>query len=315
MALTDTAIRKAKPKPAEWKLADEKGLYLLVTPTGSKLWRLKYRFNGKERKLALGQYPDLGLKEARSKRDEARRLLENGTDPGQARKEARIAARVGAANTFRAVGDEYLAKLEQEGRAEVTVAKARWLLAQLTPALGARPVAEVSPHELLAILKKVEKAGKRETARRLRSFASRIFRYAVATARASFDPAQTLQGALIAPTPKHHAAIIDPKVVGQLLRAIDVYSGQPATVLALKFTPHVFQRPGEVRQAEWDEIDFDKAVWVIPAGRMKQREPHHVPLSRQALAILREAQSLGHGVHLRHGTRLMLRRATRSGSV
>lgn len=143
-----TAIRKAKAGPAEWKLTDEKGLYLLVTPTGSKLWRFKYRFNGKERKLALGAYPDLGLKAARARRDDARKRLEQGVDRGQSKKEGRIAARIGAANTFKAVADEYIAKLEQEGRANVTMAKARWLLGQLTPALGTRPVADVSPHEL-----------------------------------------------------------------------------------------------------------------------------------------------------------------------
>lgn len=308
MALTDTAIRKAKAGPAEWKLADEKGLYLLVTPAGSKLWRFKYRFNGKEKKLALGAYPDLGLKDARAKRDAARKRLEQGVDPGQAKKAARIAARIGAANTFKAVADEYIAKLEQEGRAEVTMAKARWLLGQLTPALGTRPVADVSPHELLEVLKKVEKAGKRETARRLRSFAGRVFRYAVATARASHDPAQALQGALIAPTPKHHAAITDPKALGALLRAIDGYGGQPATLFALKLTPHIFQRPGEVRQAEWAEIDLEKAVWTIPASRMKQREAHHVPLSRQAVEILREVQALtGNGKYVFPSVRSGLR--------
>jgi integrase len=295
MSLTDTAIRKARPGEREWKLADEKGLYLLVTPRGSKLWRVKYRFNGTERKLALGQYPDVALKDARAKRDAARKCLQEGVDPGQAKKNARVAAIVGAANTFKAVAEEYIAKAKQEGRAEVTIAKARWLLAQLTPALGARPVTEVSPHELLVVLKKVEKAGKRETARRLRSFASRVFRYAVATARASQDPAQALQGELIAPAPKHHAALTDSKGLGELLRAMDLYSGEPATVQALKLAPHVFQRPGEVRQAEWTEMDFDNAVWVIPPNRMKQRVAHHVPLSRQALAILRNIQSLTGG--------------------
>ena len=212
-----------------------------------------------------------------------------------AKREARLAKRIAAANTFAGIAEEYIAKLEAEGRAAVTVGKTRWLLAKLSPSLGARPIGEITPHELLAVLRASERKGQRETARRLRSFASRVFRYAVATARASADPAQPLLGALVSPVAKHHAAITEPVAFGGLLRAIEGYSGQPVTRLALRFTPHVYQRPGEVRQAEWSEIDFDKAVWTIPAARMKQRQPHRVPLSPQAMAILREAQELSGG--------------------
>lgn len=187
-------IRSAKAGTADRKLADERGLYLLITLSGSKLWRLKFRANGKEKKLALGSYPDVSLKDARAKRDDARRMMESGADPALAKKAARITARFNAANTFAAVADEYIAKGELEGRADVTVAKARWLLGKLTPALGTRPVADITPHELLAVLRGLERQGKRETARRLRSFASRVFRYAVATARATNDPAQTNRG-------------------------------------------------------------------------------------------------------------------------
>lgn len=292
MALTDTAIRLAKAEARDRKLADSKGLYLLVTSTGSKLWRLKYRINGKEKKLALGSYPEVGLKDARARRDAARHSAQAGRDPSIARRESRIANRISAATTFAGIADEYIGKLEAEGKAAVTIAKTRWLLTKLSPALGTRPIAEISPHELLAVLKKVERAGQRETARRLRSFSSRVFRYAVATARASVDPAQPLQGALVSPVAKHHAAITDPITFGKLLRSIEAYSGQPVTKLALRFTAHVYQRPGEVRKAEWSEIDFDKALWTIPAERMKQRQPHRVPLSEQALAILREAAEL-----------------------
>jgi integrase len=295
MALTDSAIRLAKAGDADRKLADGKGLYLLVTRTGSKLWRLKYRIDGKEKKLALGAYPDVSLKEARAKRDEARKTADAGSDPAAAKREARIAKRIASANTFAAIAEEYIAKLEAEGRADITIGKTRWLLSKLSPALGSRPIGEITPHELLAVLRASERAGQRETARRLRSFASRVFRYAVATARASADPAQPLLGALVSPVAKHHAAITDPVAFGALLRAIDAYSGQPITRLALRFTPHVFQRPGEIRQAEWSEIDFDKAVWTIPGERMKQRQPHRVPLSKQALAILREAEALSGG--------------------
>jgi len=297
MALTDTAVRLAKAGDIDRKLSDEKGLYLLVTATGSKLWRVKYRIAGKEKKLALGSYPAVSLKDARAKRDEARRTTEAGNDPAAVKREARLAKQIANANTFAAVAAEYIAKQEAEGKAAVTIAKTRWLLAKLTPALGTRPVSEISPHELLAILKASERAGQRETARRLRSFASRVFRYAVATARASFDPAQPLLGALTSPVAKHHAAITDPVAFGGLLRAIASYSGQPVTTIALRFTAHVFQRPGEIRQAEWSEIDFDKAEWVIPAARMKQRQPHRLPLSRQAVAILRQAEALSGGGH------------------
>jgi integrase len=295
MALTDTAIRLAKAGDTDRKLADGKGLYLLVTATGSKLWRLKYRIDGKEKKLALGAYPEVGLKEARAKRDDARKAADAGSDPAVAKREARIAKRIATANTFAAIAEEYISKLEAEGRAGVTIGKTRWLLSKLSPALGSRPIGEITPHELLAVLRTSERAGQRETARRLRSFSSRVFRYAVATARATTDPAQPLLGALVSPVAKHHAAITDPVAFGGLLRAIEGYTGQPVTCLALRFTPHVFQRPGEIRQAEWSEIDFDKAVWTIPAARMKQRQPHRVPLSQQALAILREAETLSGG--------------------
>ncbi|MFL6735163.1 MAG: tyrosine-type recombinase/integrase, partial [Sphingomicrobium sp.] len=295
MALTDTTIRLAKAEASDRKLTDGKGLYLLVTASGSKLWRLKYRINGKEKKLALGRYPEVGLKEARARRDAARQAAEAGTVPSTAKREARIAKRIATANTFAGIAGEYIAKLEAEGKAPVTIAKTRWLLGKLSPALGTRPIGEITPHELLSVLKKIEGAGQRETARRLRSFSSRVFRYAVATARACLDPAQPLLGALVSPVAKHHAAITDPVAFGKLLRSIHSYSGQPVTKLALRFTPHVYQRPGEVRKAEWSEIDFDKALWTIPAERMKQRLPHRVPLSRQALAILREASELSGG--------------------
>jgi integrase len=174
------------------------------------------------------------------RRDSARKQLEAGTDPALAKQQAKVATMLGAANTFAAVADEYIHRMEREQRAEVTVAKVRWLLTLLTPAIGARPIADISPHELLAVLKKIEQSGKRETASRMRAFASRVFRYAVATARASNDPAQMLPGALVPPKVKHHAAITDPKAVGELLRAIDSYQGQQTTLFALRLTPHIY---------------------------------------------------------------------------
>lgn len=292
MPLNDIAIRAAKPGPKPIKLSDEKGLFLLVQPSGGKLWRLKYRFAGKEKKLSLGRYPDVALRDARERCTEARKLIAGGVDPSERKRAERLDATLKRAMTFKAVADEYIAKCKREGRADVTVGKARWLLSLLEPAVGARPIDEISPAELLVALKKVEARGHLETARRMRSFAGRVFRYAVSTARASADPSAPLRGALVAPTATHHAAILDPTGVGALLRAIDGYDGQPMTQLALRLAPHVFVRPGELRQAEWSEIAFEAAVWKIAASKMKMRQPHMVPLSRQAIEILRAGQAI-----------------------
>ena len=292
MALSDTVIRAAKPRAKAFKLFDEGGLFVLVSPSGGKLWRLKYRHLGKEQLLSLGRYPDVGLKDARDRRDQARKLIASGANPAFEKKRAAIAASVGAANTFKAVADEFIDKRAREGLKEITTGKAKWLLAQLEPALGSRPIAEIEPYELLAVLKRVELSGRHETAKRLLAFAGRVFRYAVATTRARRDIAADLQGALISPKVKHHAAIIDPKGVGALLRAIDGFDGHPTTQWALRLAPHVFVRPGELRMAEWAEIDLDAAVWRIPGSRMKMSREHVVPLSTQAIDILKEAQAL-----------------------
>jgi integrase len=292
MALSDAAIRAAKPAGTQFKLYDEGGLFLLVRPSGGKLWRLKYRHLGREQQLSIGQYPDVGLRQARERRDEARRIIASGANPAFEKKRAAVAASLGAANTFSAIANELIDKREREGLKDVTTGKARWLLSLLEPRLGQRPIAEIEPYELLDALKKVESSGRLETAKRLLAFSSRVFRYAVATARAKRNVAADLQGALIAPKVKHHAAIINPKGVGALLRAIDGFDGQPVTLWALKLAPHVFVRPGELRQAEWAEIDLEAAVWRIPANRMKMKREHVVPLSTQAVAILTEARGL-----------------------
>lgn len=211
---------------------------------------------------------------------------------------------MGAANTFGAIAEELIAKREREGLKEITTGKARWLLSLLAPELGKRPIAEIEPFELLAVLKKIEGSGRLETAKRLLAFAGRVFRYAVATARAKWNVAADLQGALIAPRVKSHATIVDPAAVGGLLRAIDGFAGQPVTMWALRLAPHVFVRPGELRQAEWTEFDLDGAVWRIPAHRMKMKREHVVPLSRQAVAILNEARGLtGNGKFVFPGQR------------
>ena len=295
MALSDTAIRAAKPRQAQYKLFDDGGLFMIVRPSGGKLWRLKYRYLGKEQQLTIGRYPDTGLKAARERRDEARRIIAAGGNPALEKKRAAVAATLSAANTFAAVAEELIDKREREGLKAITIVKARWLLSLLGRDLGQRPIAEIEPYELLSALKRIEQSGRHETAKRVQAFAGRVFRYAVATTRAKHNVAADLQGALITPTVKHHAAIIDPKGVGALMRAIAEFEAQPATQWALRLAPHVFVRPGELRQAEWSEIDLDGAVWRIPASRMKMNREHVVPLSTQAVAILKEAQDITGG--------------------
>ena len=292
MALSDASVRGAKPRATQFKLFDEGGLFLIVRPSGGKLWRLKYRHLGKEQQLSVGVFPDVSLKEARKRRDAAREQIANGLNPSFERKRAAVAALVGAANTFKAVADEFIAKREQEGVKGITADKARWLLALLEPALGNRPIAKIEPYELLAVLKKVELSGRHETAKRLLSFAGRVFRFAVATTRARRNIAADLQGALVSPVVKHHAAILDPKAVGGLLRAIDGFDGHPLTRWALQLAPHLFVRPGELRQAVWSEIDLDGAVWRIPGSRMKMNREHVVPLSTQVIAIFKQVSEL-----------------------
>lgn len=295
MALSDMAIRRAKHGPKPIKLADEKGLFLLLQPSGGKLWRLKYRLGGKEKKLGLGRYPDVTLREARKRRDEARAQIATGVDPGAQRQAQALAAKLNAATTFKCLGEEYLTKASREGRAAVTIKKSRWLFSLLEPGLGALPIADITPAQLLAVIRKVEAKGHLETARRMRSLAGRIFRYAVATSRATGDPSGLLRGALTAPKVKHHSAVIQTEQVGPLLRAIEGYDGQPLTCIALKLTPHLFVRPGELRRAEWTELDLEAAVWTIPPEKMKMRDPHVVPLSRQALKLLQAAQAISAG--------------------
>lgn len=292
MSLTDAEIRSLKPTLKSYKKADSKGLYVEISPNGSKLWRLKYRIGGKEKRLALGVYPDVSLGEVRKRRDIARGKIEQGIDPSMERQRDKAAAKLGADNTFFVIGEEYISKIQKEGRAKVTVEKAEWLLSLLKPAIGSMPIDQVDAQMLLAVLRKLEGRGTYETAKRTRSLASRIFRYAVATGRAAANPAALLSGALISVKAKHYAAILNAEEFGVLLRAIDSYTGSPITKFALQIAPHVFVRPGELRHAEWQEFDFDGAVWKIPAGKMKARLPHAVPLSIQVIDLLSELRHL-----------------------
>jgi integrase len=289
--LTVVQIRALKPAERPYKVADVDGLYLLVQPSGALLWRFRYRCCGIERKLSLGSFPEVSLVQARRKRDEAKAELDDGIDPVEEKRQRRLKAELAAQTTFAVVAEEYIQKMEREGRSPATIKKARWFL-ELLDGIAKRPIASVTPHELLDVLKRVERRGHHETALRLRSFAGRVFRYGFATLRTERNPADILRGALTIPRVKHHAAIIEPKKVGELLRAIDNYSGRPETLHALRIAPHVFLRPGELRQAKWSEIDFAEKVWRVPAERMKMKQPHAVPLSRQVLYLLQDLRSL-----------------------
>ena len=292
--LTYIQINAAKPRTKPWSLSDSQGLYLIIQPNGSKLWRFKYRFLDKQKNLHLGGWPTISLADARVRRDEAKKKIAEGIDPALEKKRARIAAKYAAANTFEAVAAEWLVKCERDGLAPVTVDKIRWLLAKAYPLIGTIPIAQITPHEVLAVLRKIEATGAYESARRMRSVLSRVFRYGVATVRCDKDVAADLRGAIAVPKVKHFAAITRPSEVGALLRAIDGYTGHKVTVMAMRLSPHVLLRPGELRQAEWTDIDFDEAIWFIPAERMKMRRPHRVPLSRQVIAMLRELHEHTH---------------------
>lgn len=290
MALTDTAVKKLKPAANPRKISDGGGLHLLVTPQGSKLWRLAYRFGGKQKLLALGVYPDVGLAGARRGREEAKRLLRDGVDPGQARKIEKAKRAVELANDFQSIGREFIAKAESEGSASKTMDRMRRLMGYANTALGDRPIGDIDAPELLGVLRLVEARGTHETAHRLRVLIGQIFRYAIATGRATRNPVADLRDALIVKPVAHRATIVKPTAIGALLRAIDGYQGQPATKAALQLAPLLFLRPGELRQGRWEEIDFDAAVWIVPAPRMKLRREHRVPLAHQAIAVLEGLQ-------------------------
>lgn len=293
--LTDSGIRSLKPPEKALKLFDGGGLYLLVQPTGARLWRMKYRVDGREKLLSFGQYPDVPLRSARERRDEARRLIAARVDPSAKRK----AERTATSDTFEAIAREYLGLKSKSLSARTFAKKLRRFEAFAFPFIGKLPITSIAAPQLLAALRRIEEHGNHETAHRVRAECGEVFRYAVATGRAERDPTGDIRGALAPVVVRNHAAITEPVKIGQLLRAIDGYQGQPATEYALKLLPLVFVRPGELRAAEWSEFDLESAEWRIPGSRMKMREPHIVPLSRQAVALLRELQPLtGSGRYL-----------------
>jgi integrase len=292
MSLSDKTVSNAKIRPNRYRLFDRDGLYLEVSARGGKYWRLKYRFKGKEKCLALGVYPRVGLKLARSRADEARRLLTDGVDPGEQKKIARAAGADAAANSFAAIALEWLLKQKPTWAASHWVKIEAMLKRDLFPWLGSRPITAITPPELLAALRRIEARGAIDTTKRARIVAGQVFRFAVATGRAERDITPDLRGAIAPPVKKHLAAIIEPKEAGQLLLAIENYVGTPVVRAALRLAPLTFVRPGELRGARWSEFDLDAAEWRIAAERMKTRKPHIVPLAARAVEILRELQPL-----------------------
>lgn len=286
MSLTDFTIKNAKPQAKTYKLGDGAGLYLQVNPSGSKLWRMKYRWEKREKKLAIGPYPLISLAEARGRRDQARLQLLEGIDPSREKILANYLAQASGDDPFGKVAQEFIDKRRREGMSESTATKSEYYITRLGSAISRLPIGAITTIEILVALRRIEAKGNYETAKRVLQLAGRVFRYGVATARIVSDPTRDLRGALIAPRPKHYGAIVEADRVGELLRAIDGYDGQELTRLAMQILPHVFVRPGELRHAEWHEVDFDAAIWTIPTEKMKMRRAHQVPLSRQSIEIL-----------------------------
>lgn len=279
------------------KLSDGGGLQLWIEPRGAKLWRLAYRFDGKQKKLAIGPYPAVDLRSARAKREEAKTLLREGKDPGAIKRLEKLTGKANRETTFAVVATELEQQKKASGKAQTTVEKFAWHISLAAPDIGKRPIAEISAAEVLSVLRKVEARGRLETARRLRSIIGQVFRYAIATQRAKDDPTFALRSALTPPIVKSQAALTENKSFGALLRAVDGYEGSRLTTYALQLMALLFPRPGELRLAEWSEFDFTRAVWTVPAGRMKMRRPHVIPLPTQALAVLTEARRIsGNGI-------------------
>ena len=290
--LTDTEIRKIKPNEKPLKISDGGGLFLLVTPQGGKLWRLAYRLAGKQKTLALGAYPAVSLAEARAKRDEAKKQLANGIDPSKAKRAAKEADQNAAANGFEVIAREW----HRMHMANKTEDHANKTLSNLEkdafPWLGKQPITTIEAPDVLAVVRRIEQRGANEIAKKVKRSIGQVFRYAIATGRASRNPVPDLQGALTPTTVKHHSAITEPNEIGALLRACEGYTGNFVTRCALRLSFLVMLRPGEVRKAEWSEIDLERSEWRIPADKMKMRDEHIVPLSRQAIAIFEEIKPL-----------------------
>lgn len=311
MALTDTFVKNIKPGTAEAgdKHSDGQGLYLHVKAAG-KYWRMNYRFTGKQKTLALGVYPAVSLAKARQRRDKARELLADGIDPSTAKKEDKQAKADAAANTFEMVARDWLAKTAADRMPTTQDKLTSWLEKDVIPFIGKMPISTIGPRDVLAALRKMEARGALDSVQRVKQVCGQVFRYAVATGSAERDVTQDLKGALAKPTAGHFAAITEPKQADDLMRSIFDYVGHPTTIAALKLSPLVFVRPGELRTMEWAELDLDAAEWRIPGSKMKMKVDHLVPLSKQAVELLRGVQPMtGHGRYvfpsLRTGERPM----------
>jgi integrase len=291
MALTELTVRNVQPGKKAFKMMDEKGLYLHVWPSGSKYWRMKYRFGGKEHLLAFGVYPYVSLREARRKRDEARMMILDNINPAEQKRTGRLGG-VKSDNTFEAVTREWHEQFASKWTKSYAEKLTQRFEKDVFPWIGARPISEIRAPEILNVLRRIEKRGANETAHKIHQNCGQVFRYAVATGRVDRDPSRDLKGALTPVRQTHYASVTEPNAVGELLRAIEGYHGTPETYYALKLAPLVFVRPGELRRAEWKEIDFERAEWRIPAEKMKMRTVHVVPLSSQSIEILKSVQVL-----------------------
>jgi integrase len=292
LPLTDTQIRNAKPGASIKKLSDRGGLQCWITPAGGKIWKMAYRYNAQQKTLTMGPYPAISLADARKRQDEAKALLVSGIDPSQQKSVDKLTKAITSAQTYEAIANEVVDKKRREGKASSTIAKLVWLHSVAARDLGKRPVAAITAPEVLAVLKTIEAKGNVESARALKSRIGEVFRYAIATGRATIDPTAALKGALATPITKNHAAILDPVQFGGFLRAVDSYKGQPATLFALKLMALVFARTNELRHARWSEFDMAKAIWIIPATRAKMRREHRVPLAAQAVTLLKDLRGI-----------------------
>lgn len=308
MPLSQVKCKNAKPKSRTYRLFDEKGLYLEITPKDQKWWRLKYRYKGKEKRISLGVFPEVGLKEVRDLRDDARQQLRNNVDPSAIRKARKLSNSSVSDNSFEVIAREWHAKQSSVWSESYSVDVMQRIERNAFPIIGQTPIQEITTAEILEMLRLMEKRGLRETTFRIRAISSQIFRYAIITGRAERDPAADLIGSLAPRKRNHFASITDPSKIGQLLRAINSYEGEFATGIALKLAPYVFVRPGELRRAEWSEIDFRDKLWRIPADKMKKGIAHIVPLSTQSISLFKDIQEFtGNGDYIFPSIRTLLR--------
>lgn len=304
MALTDLKTKGSKPRPKPYKISDEKGLHLLVKENGSKLWRMSYRFDGKQKTLALGAYPDVSLSNARDKRDEARKLLANGQDPSEVKKARKAGRLVRAANSFEVVARRWHGKKKADWSDSYSSKVIQLLERDVFPWIGGKAIADLEAPEFLTVARRLEARGVIDTAHRAMQLCGQIMRFAVAESTVNRNPVSDLRGAIQSAKTEHMASVTDPVRVGEILRMFDGFKGSYQVMQALKLAPLVFTRPGELRQAKWSDIDLDKALWTIPGERMKMGETHIIPLSTQAVAILRDMEPFsGHLDHVFPGAR------------